>query len=414
MRIKYLVQDFSVSVLLVVSAISPSSIAAAESAGIKNIVVYREAGRYAGWPANHGIWSWGNEILVGFERGYFKFSDNRHSIDWDRPAEHVLARSLDGGETWKLEHPASLRPPPNALVAKVHTEAGGKEVTDCPGGIDFNNPSFILTARMQDVNVGPSRFYYSYDRGKNWNGPFRIPDFGQKGIAARTDYLINGKHDLTMFLTAAKADGQEGRVICVRTRDGGKSWQMLGFVGPEPGADDMAIMPSSLRLSPQTILTSIRHTGWIELYRSDDDGAHWAFVTKPVKTTGPHHGNPPFLLRLKDGRLAITYGYRAEPYGIRTVMSSDQGKTWSTPVSLRSDGGTWDLGYTRSVVRPDDKVVTVYYFNDDKTKERFIGATIWDPRTVAVETVLENERKLLDSLRQPQFRASALRGRFLH
>lgn len=87
--------------------------------GVRNVVVYREIGRYGGWPANHGIWIWGNEILVGFERGYFKFNNSTHSIDWDRPAEHVLARSLDGGETWTLEHPESLRPPPHALVAHV-------------------------------------------------------------------------------------------------------------------------------------------------------------------------------------------------------------------------------------------------------------------------------------------------------
>jgi len=350
--------------------------------GVRNVVVYREAGRYGGWPANHGIWIWGNEILVGFERGYFKYSGSRHSIDWDRPAEHVLARSLDGGETWTFEHPPSLRPPPNVLVANVHTEPGGKDVVDCPGEIDFTNPNFAFTVRMEDVDVGPSRFYYSYDRGKNWSGPFRVPNFGQKGIAARTDYLINGKHDLTMFLTAAKSNGKEGRVICVRTQDGGKSWRMVSFVGSEPGADDMAIMPSSIRLSPQVILTSIRHTHWIELYRSEDDGKSWTFLNRPVPDTGAHHGNPPRLFQLKDGNLAITYGYRSEPYSIRTVISKDQGKSWSKPITLRNDGGTWDLGYTRSVVRPDGKVVTVYYFNDDSQKERFIGASIWDPRTL--------------------------------
>ena len=92
---------------------------------------------------------------------------------------------------------------------------------DCPGGIDFTTPGFILSARMGDIHVGPSRFYYSNDRGKNWNGPFRIPDFGQKGIAARTDYLVNGKNDLTMFLTAAKSNGKEGRVIYNLKRDFG-------------------------------------------------------------------------------------------------------------------------------------------------------------------------------------------------
>jgi hypothetical protein len=67
------------------------------------------------------------------------------------------------------------------------------------------------------------------------------------------------------------------------------------------------------------------------------------------------------------------------PYSIRTVISKDQGKTWSNPITLRPGGGIWDLGYTRSVVRPDGKVVTAYYFNDDSKRERFIGASIWAP-----------------------------------
>jgi Neuraminidase (sialidase) len=185
------------------------------------------------------------------------------------------------------------------------------------------------------------------------------------------------------MLTAAKSNGREGRVISVRTRDGGKTWKMLGFIGPEPGEKDFAIMPSSLRLSSNTILTAIRHTGWIELYRSDDDALNWRPLGRPVANTGVHSGNPPYLFRLKDGRLAITYGFRSEPYGIRTVISSDEGKTWGEPIVLRQDGGTWDLGYTRSAVRPDGKAVTVYYYNDRKDAERFIGATIWDPSVVA-------------------------------
>lgn len=345
---------------------------------IKNAVVYRESGRYAGWPANHGIWQWGNEILVGFEAGYFKFSETRHSIDWDRPAEHLLARSLDGGATWHIEHPLSLRAPNGAKVANVPTEPGGKQPIDCPGGINFTDPNFALTARMEDVDVGPSRFYYSYDRGKNWQGPFRLPNFGQKGIAARTDYLVNGPHDLTMFLTAAKSNSKEGRVICVRTRDGGKTWKLVSFVGPEPPQNDKALMPSTVRLSPTVLLTAIRHTSWIELYRSDDDGLNWHFVSRPVAFTGAHNGNPPFLLKLRDGRLAITYGFRSEPYGIRARLSSDVGKSWSEEIPLRTGGGTWDLGYTRTVQRPDGKLVTIYYFNDNKATERYIGATIWE------------------------------------
>jgi hypothetical protein len=350
--------------------------AATLSAEPRNVIVYQEAGRFGGWPANHGIWSWGNEILVGFEAGYFKDKAQGHAIDYTRPAQHVLARSLDGGETWKIESPDSLRPPVSIKVAGVPTETGGKEPVDCPGGIDFTAPGFALTARMADIHVGPSRFYYSTDRGKNWNGPYHIGNFGQKGIAARTDYLVHGKHDLTMFLTAAKSNGREGRVICVRTRDGGKTWNLVSFIGPEPEGRDFAIMPSSVRLSKDSILTAIRHRAFIEAYRSDDAGKTWRFVNQPAPSTGG--GNPPSLIKVKDGRLAVTYGYRSAPFGIRARLSRDSGETWSEEIVLRSDGGAWDLGYPRTVQRPDGKLVSIYYFNEATDKERFIGATIWD------------------------------------
>lgn len=234
----------------------------------------------------------------------------------------------------------------------------------------------MITFRMADIDIGPSRFYDSMDRGHSWQGPFRVPVFGQKGIAARTDYLIDGPSSLTVFLTAAKSNGHEGRVICVRTRDAGKTWNFAAFVTPEPGGRDYAIMPSSVRLPSGSILTAVRTRNWIDLYRSDDDGMTWAFVSRPA----PETENPPSLLRLQDGRLALTYGRRSAPFGIRARLSTDDGKTWSSEIVLRNDGGCWDLGYTRSVQRPDGKIVTVYYFNDSPDHERQIAATIWDPR----------------------------------
>ena len=353
-----------------------SSSASSESEAPSDVVVYREAGRFAGWPANHGIWSWGNEILVGFESGYFRVTSGRgHAIDYSRPEDHLLARSLDGGETWAIEHPASLQPPEGARIAGVPVRDGGKQPVDCPGGIPFTHPDFAMTVRMEDIHVGPSRFYYSTDRGKNWEGPFKVPDFGQKGIAARTDYLVNGPDDCMLFLTAAKSDGREGRVICVRTKDGGKTWDFVSFVTPEPEGRDHAIMPSTVRLSPTGLLSAVRYREWIETYQSDDNGLSWRVVNRPC----PEGDNPASMIQLQDGRLAITYGVRRLPFGIRARLSNDSGQTWGEEIILRNDGGNWDLGYPRTVQRPDGKIVTVYYFNEAADRERSIGATIWDP-----------------------------------
>jgi hypothetical protein len=74
----------------------------------------------------------------------------------------------------------------------------------------------------------------------------------------------------------------------------------------------------------------------------------------------------------------MTHGYRSKPFGIRARLSGDDGQTWSDEIMLRADGGGGDLGYPRTVERPDGKLVTVYYFNDDAQRERYIGGTIWD------------------------------------
>lgn len=347
-------------------------------AAVEHHVVYKQSGRYGGWPANHHIWSWGNEIVVGFEAGYFKQSDKGHSIDYTKPAEHLLARSLDGGVTWTTEKPQGLKPPPGLKQAGVITESDGNPVTKLTKAINFLDPNFAFTARMADIHVGPSRFAYSYDRGKSWTGPFEMPDFGTKGIAARTDYIVDGVNTMTIFLTAAKSNAKEGRVLCARTIDGGRTWKQLSWVTPEPEGNEFSIMPSSLRLSANSILTLVRYRNFIDGYRSDDNGLSWHKVNRIVDEIG---GNPPMLVKLRDGRLVVTYGYRKAPYGIRAKVSDDAGEHWGEEIILRQDAATWDLGYTRTVQRPDGRMMTAYYYNEGADKERYIGATIWDVPT---------------------------------
>ena len=131
------------------------------------------------------------------------------------------------------------------------------------------------------------------------------------------------------------------------------------------------------------LLSAIRcHEGtksWIDIYRSGDSGKSWKLDGTPVPDTG--EGNPASMIRLRDGRLCLTYGVRAAPYRMCAKLSSDGGRTWGDEIILRDDGGGRDLGYPRSVQRQDGKIVTVYYFWDTKTgPERYIAATIWDPR----------------------------------
>ena len=335
----------------------------------EQVVVFQEAGRFGGWPANHGLWAWGNEIVVGFTSATYKWTAKGHATDrsqlfWDRQA-----RSRDGGRSWKVEEMAVLTP----------GQPGGPEATELPGEMNFRSADFALKFRFGDNNKGPSWFYYSMDRCPTWKGPFRFPALGQKGISARTDYHVLGPLECVAFLSAAKSDGHEGRPLAVRTVDGGRNWQFMSWIGPEP--EGFSIMPSSVPLSGGGYGVAVRRKekgrGWIEYYTSEDAGRNWRCLNREVTSTGT--GNPPSLIRLKDGRLCLTYGYRAAPYGLRARFSRDEGASWSDEVVLRRDGSSGDLGYPRSVQRPDGKVVTVYYFNGPANRERTIEATVWDP-----------------------------------
>lgn len=356
--------------------------------GVQHVIVYREAGRYGGWPANHGIWAWGDEILVGFSAGYMDANGMgdgsgpaRHPIDRTRPEQHLLARSRDGGVTWTIERNPGLVPPPRTgHMAGVPTEKGGAAARPFPGAADFTAPGFAMTLRMGDIHTGPSWFFTSTDRGVSWSGPFELPSFGLKGVAARTDYQVLGPQELLVFLTGAKSNGREGRPFVARTTDGGRSFAFLSWIGDEP-SDGFVIMPSSVRLEDGTLVVATRRQTsagrGIDIHASTDGGHSWQMRSAAVAETG--RGNPPSMVRLRDGRLALTYGVRAEPYGIRAKISPDGGRTWGAERVLRRDAADWDLGYPRTVARADGRLVTVYYYNDRSAPERYIAATIWQP-----------------------------------
>ena len=335
-------------------------------------IVFREPGRFGGWPANHGVWTWDDEVAVGFTAAWHQTQDAaRHQMDRARPREPHVARSRDGGRTWQLERPAGL-------VAVEDADVKPVPLTET---IDFTHPGFALTLRFHEKDPAAAYFFYSYDRARSWRGPHEFPKLGTPAILARTDYIVHGPRDLTVFLTAAKTNGREGRPLCARTTDGGRTWQLVAFIGPEPLG--FVIMPSTLALDATTFLTTVRvkeaSGTWIDAWLSRDRGATWQPHGRPVADAGGTSGNPPHLIRLRDGRLCLTYGYRSPPMGIRARLSSDQGTSWSEEIVLRADAVTPDLGYPRSFQRDDGKVVTVYYYNDGLHSERFIAATTWDP-----------------------------------
>jgi hypothetical protein len=345
--------------------------------GIQHGIVYYKEGRYAAWPANNGLWSWdNNEILVGFsESKHDEKTPGLHPLD-RASASGKYARSKDGGISWAIED----------AYEKGQTTMGTSDnktdsVTILTEKIDdFNNPDFILTFRS-------SHFYYSNNRGIKWIGPYEFPHLDSEGIISRTDYIVDGRQQLGAFLTVNKSNQKEGRVVLARTDDGALNWEIASWIGPEHGGFD--IMPSSVRLSPLELITTIRtrtadSLNKITAYISSDNGKTWEHLKDPVADTG-RGGSPPALVKLADGRLALGYAYRSE-HGSRISVrfSSDKGRSWSDEIMLRGgDGASRDVGYPRMLQRPDGKLVIIYYWNNELLEGanpyRYIAYTIFDP-----------------------------------
>ncbi len=349
-------------------------------------IVFYQEGKYAGWPANNGIWVWGDEILVGFVESEHKDLDGLHTYD-RHSGRNKYARSLDGGKTWSIEDAYEA-----GQTAWGHDNNVSDDKSKLPQIIsksmpDFTNPNFVFTIQRHNNDNGPSHFYYSVDKGKSWEGAFWFPEMGTSGVASRTDYIVDGEKEISAFITVAKANKQEGRVALARTYDGGVNWNIVSWIGDEHKGFD--IMPSSVRLSSNKLFTVIRTrtAGGRDLltsYLSQDNGKSWNRLPDPIHDAG-RGGTPPALVQLKDGRLALSYIYRSENGSrVNLKISSDEGLSWGDEIVVRAmDGANRDCGYPRMVQREDGGLVIIYYWNNVHQRNakpyRYIASTIVDP-----------------------------------
>jgi hypothetical protein len=342
----------------------------------KQVIVFSEPGRFGGWPANGGIWNWGDEILVAFTNAAYKENLLHHSVDETKPSLAALARSKDGGETWTYEYPD-------------HYPADGRKLLPPNNRVNFAHPDLAM-------KVSGKHYYVSYDRGRSWEGPYKIPMFGRKKLTSRTDYQVINEDSCLFFLSTEEEDLVQARLqdwaFCALTGDGGRNFTFLSWLN-EP-VEVRSVMPSTVRTGEKSLVTALRRRydqtfgdslpklsrTWIDAFASHDNGKTWQCLGKVAETDmGKHNGNPPSLCKLRDGRLCLTYAYRAVPYGIRAKISKDNGHTWGEEIHLRDGAREFDMGYTRTVQRSDGKIVTVYYFTTEERKEQYIEATIWDP-----------------------------------
>lgn len=324
-------------------------------------VVYSSRDYYAGWPANHGAWQWGDEFLVGFLRGRYA-RKSMHNIA--EPFEKLLARSKDGGYTWEVEFPGvdfeCIAPAPTAPAFVL-----GKSIMRVCGVYDHGG----------DVCYEPGGFYLSEDRGYVWHGPYPFTGLeemfsGEFLCTARTRV-----HGGMIFLSRGnKMMWGTDETFCA-VHDG-KRFAFKSWVCND---NARAVMPAVAQIDGRLVCAlrrrkTAKREGWVDAFSSDDAGASWQKLGQ-VGVTGSHNGNPPALIATPDDRLVCCYGDR-DHGNILCTVSEDAGKHWGSPMIVRqADTKDRDIGYPQLFLRSDGVPVCVYYWASKERPQQHIAAT---------------------------------------
>ena len=193
------------------------------------------------------------------------------------------------------------------------------------------------------------------------HGPILLRDGTLLYVGKANAEWVNGEYRPSM--TALHG----GRIRVIASTDDGRSWQESGMLPDIPGASYHE--PHAIELADGAILAFIRvHPAPTEANRnphfqiwktvSPDRGRIWSAPEYVAE------GSPPHLLRHSSGAIVCTQGYRVKPYGIRAIVSRDEGTSWEEVVLDDSQPGG-DLGYPASVELADGSVYTVFYRDGD-------------------------------------------------
>ncbi|TWU03177.1 sialidase family protein [Neorhodopirellula pilleata] len=197
---------------------------------------------------------------------------------------------------------------------------------------------------------------------------------GGMSWSSRVDSLVNSPHGPTQLsdgrlLYAGKQLWHDNpRVGVAVSDDDGISWQWLAEITARPGDEPNqyhelhAIEAADGRIIVQIRNHNSANSGETLQCESIDGGQTWS-TPRAIGVWGlPSH-----LIRLADDRLLMTYGHRRVPYGNLARLSDDQGRTWSSPLTISDDASNGDLGYPSTVQLDDGRLVTVWY---EKTKSQ--------------------------------------------
>lgn len=169
------------------------------------------------------------------------------------------------------------------------------------------------------------------------------------------------------------------KIGVAESKDDGLTWQWLAEIPAREGdkVPDGYHELHGVEAADGTLIVHIRnhntaHKGETLQTESKDGGKTWST---------PHSigvwGLPSHLLRLRDGRLLMTYGHRRKPFGNQARLSTDNGQTWGEAMIISGDGIGGDLGYPSTVELADGTLLSVWYETMKEPKRAVLRMAKW-------------------------------------
>jgi hypothetical protein len=215
---------------------------------------------------------------------------------------------------------------------------------------------------------------YSDDMGKTWSQHQylkKLPDafdaFPEKcrhsRLSIRGQAIEIGEEILLPVYSRLQSNKKDTTHLFV-SKDKGETWAYRSMIARDQDEKLDFTEPSLVQLNDGRIMAFMRNTtgnDHIVTAISADQGHSWKQWQETDIT-----GHPAHPLKLSDGRIFLSYGYRHKPYGIRAQLltSSGEQKT-GKEIIIRDDGFCGDVGYPWSVELPDKRILIVYYFTGE-------------------------------------------------
>ncbi|HRE84438.1 MAG TPA: sialidase family protein [Opitutaceae bacterium] len=168
------------------------------------------------------------------------------------------------------------------------------------------------------------------------------------------------------------------RIGVWESKDDGHTWTFLSPLPARPGDNPNDYHEfHGVQASNGTIVVQIRsHADESNRQMlqtlSTDGGRTWS-----VPRTLGIFGYPPHLMRLRDGRLLVSYDHRRAPYGVQARVSTDAGTTWSEPLAITSNAVKLDQGYPSTVELGNGQLLTVWYEIPPGAKKAVLKQARW-------------------------------------